>query len=390
MKIGTAIFTYNRSSHTEQVIIALKNNYVLPDKLFLFHDGLCHEKDREEWEKVQKLIEDVDWCEKEIIVSEVNNGLANSIISGVNYMIQSCDAIIVLEDDCVPTRNFINYMVQCINYYQKENSVYGISGYAWPIDMRQDTPEDIYFTGRISSWGWATWKDRWQQYERDNNIVHRIRRDREKSIYLETWGSDLDSTLQYTIEGKADSWAVYWALKCIENGGVFVTPYLSLIHNIGHDGTGVNCASSEEFEVQLEEEERKTYVFPSSIQIMEKTEIAFAPFLGSYTAINQNMGINQNKEKVIIYGAGYYFRCNEKNLNEKYNIIAFIDRNKEGYYAGRKILKSYEISNYHYEKIIIMIKDSQECNKVKVMLEKEFKVSPMRIFEKGVLLEENK
>ena len=103
MKTGTAIFTYNRSAHTEQVITALRANYILPEKLFLFHDGMRDEKDKTEWDKVQQLLENVDWCDKEIIVSEVNKGLAKSIIYGVNYMLESCDAVIVLEDDCVPT-----------------------------------------------------------------------------------------------------------------------------------------------------------------------------------------------------------------------------------------------------------------------------------------------
>ena len=270
-------------------------------------------------------------------------------------------------------------MIQCIVRYKNMNVVYGISGYSWPIEMHKDTAEDIYFTGRISSWGWATWKDRWEQYERDKYILQRIRKNKGKSIYLETWGSDLDSTLQNTIEGKTDSWAVYWALKCIEQGGVFVTPYVSHIHNIGHDGTGINCDSSEKFEVPLETEARKEYVFPSNIQVLDKTERAFAPFLGSYTAINKEMDNNPQKEKIIIYGAGYFFRCNEKYLNERYDIIAFVDQNKEGYYAGRPILAKEDLNKYTNTPIVIMIKDAKECDRVKKDMQEKYNVSPTRL-----------
>ena len=46
--IATIIFTYNRSLHTKKVLETLKNNTVLPEKLFIFQDGLGRSEDREE------------------------------------------------------------------------------------------------------------------------------------------------------------------------------------------------------------------------------------------------------------------------------------------------------------------------------------------------------
>ena len=46
MDIATIIFTYNRSSHTEKVLNSLKSNTVLPEKLFIFQDGLSRAQDR--------------------------------------------------------------------------------------------------------------------------------------------------------------------------------------------------------------------------------------------------------------------------------------------------------------------------------------------------------
>ena len=52
MKIATILFTYNRSEHTKKVLDALKENSVLPEKLYVFQDGLKIETHKEEWEKV--------------------------------------------------------------------------------------------------------------------------------------------------------------------------------------------------------------------------------------------------------------------------------------------------------------------------------------------------
>ena len=42
-----------------------------------------------------------------------------------------------------------------------------ISGWAIDIKIPQDYPYDVYMFGRSSSWGWATWKDRWDSIDWD-------------------------------------------------------------------------------------------------------------------------------------------------------------------------------------------------------------------------------
>ena len=77
-------------------MLSLKNNTVLPEKLFIFQDGLKPDEDDCEWKKVNELIQKIDWCENEIIISDYNKGLAASIISGVkNMMLLLCWRMIV-------------------------------------------------------------------------------------------------------------------------------------------------------------------------------------------------------------------------------------------------------------------------------------------------------
>ena len=46
MKIAIALFVYDRSYHTNKVLEALKENTVLPEKLFIFQDGIKPETNR--------------------------------------------------------------------------------------------------------------------------------------------------------------------------------------------------------------------------------------------------------------------------------------------------------------------------------------------------------
>lgn len=244
MKIATILFTYNRSDHTLRTLNALKENTVLPQKLVVFQDGLKCLKDKEEWNKVSLIINNIDWCENQIIVSPNNKGLAASIVDGVTSVFEENDAVIVLEDDCVSHPLFMKYVMDCLYKYKDEEKVFSINGYSWPLNV-QGNGTDVYFAGRAGSWGWATWKNRWEYYEQDYTILRSIKSSKEGNEQFEIWGRDLESYLRGNIEGNCNSWAVFWSLQCIKRGGFCPTPYQSLIHNIGHDGTGVHCGDSE-------------------------------------------------------------------------------------------------------------------------------------------------
>ncbi len=359
MNIGIIVFAYNRSQHLKKVLEGLKRNEGV-SKLYIFQDGLKYEQHREEWEKTQQVIKAIDWCEVAYHQSTYNKGLAKSIVDGINIVFENNDAVVVLEDDCVPIDNFISFMRQCFEKYQDNKKVYSVSGYSWPINLPEDE-YDVYGCGRISSWGWGTWKDRWEQYGTDNNILTRLKEDQEKSRYFAAWGSDCEQTLLDRIAGVNDSWAVYWALIVIENKGICVNPYKSLIHNIGFDGTGVHCGLTDRFEVQLENGQKVGFKLPNDLDMLHTTEYAFADLYGNYTATSEK---DEGKQNVLVYGLGNFFKKYERDINNDFNIVAFIDQKKKGWYAGKKIIKLRDAKDFAFDRIIIMVKSIQECIKI--------------------------
>ena len=357
MNIATVLFTYNRSDHTRKVLEALSRNTVLPDKFYIFQDGLKSEEHRTEWEKVNLLIKEVNFCPIELNVSKYNKGLANSIVSGVNYVFEKYDAVIVLEDDCVPAADFINFMQQCLKKYREDKRVYSVTGYGWPIEL-SGNQYDVYGCGRISTWGWGTWKDRWEQREVDSGILERIKNDQSKSRYLAMWGNDCEQMFLDRIIGCNNSWAIYWGLYVIENKGICINPYKSLIQNIGMDGSGTHSGITDRYQVELEEELQSEFALPDHIDILHTVEVAFADFLGSHTAANTD---ELSKQHILIYGMGNFFYQYEKEINDSYYIEAFVDRYKNGWYAGKKVIRMNQISEYNYGKIMIMVQDIQQC-----------------------------
>lgn len=389
MKIATILFTYNRSRHTEEVITALRSSKILPEKLFVFQDGLKCEAHRSEWEKVNILLRKIDWCDHEIIISEKNKGLAESVIFGVNYVFKKFEAIIVLEDDCVPHPGFMTFMTQSLQKYRFRKEVYSVSGYSYPVDVKTNG-KDAYFIGRTSSWGWGTWKNRWTCFKSDYKILGRIMNDPELSEQLHIWGEDLENYLLGNIYGNCNSWATFWALNVIEQRGYCLSPYMSLIKNIGFDGTGVHCGKAEVIQ-RLYKKDKCNFQLPDEIEISEDCKTAFSDCfswisaekkLNSYNEllikwINYLLDGNilladrlreRGYKKCSVWGRGKLFDLLLKDFEGKIEILSIIESNPvQKEYRGIPIVGVNEIPKDSQLIIVIPMYDFQKIGR---MLEK--------------------
>ena len=276
MKIATILFTYNRPRHAEMVLKNLSKNTILPDKLYIFHDGKKDNTNKEDWNKVENIIRSVNWCNCDVITSDQNKGLADSVVFGINYVFEKYDAVIVLEDDCVPHRLFMEYMTQSLSKYERENRVYCINASSEPVDVPANG-SDAYFMGRINSCGWATWKDRWQCFDRDYRIVGRIKKNREINEWHQIWTQDVEETILSNIYGDTDSWAAFWALAVINRKGLCLAPYESFIDNIGFDGSGVHSGIGNPL-LKVMSSDKANFILPDKVEVVENYEKIFANY----------------------------------------------------------------------------------------------------------------
>jgi len=197
MKTGIALFVYNRPEHTHEVLKSLQRNNI--SKLYIFSDGIKDEKDKNSVGKVRNLIDSIEWCKTEIIKSERNKGLANSIVYGVNYVLERHTRIIVLEDDCVSSDNFIAFMEKCFDKYEDNEKVMNVTGYSLPIKIPDNYPYDIYFSYRSSSWGWGTWRRAWKYFDRNKSILEEIKKSFTLRKKINRAGEDLIPMLKNQI-----------------------------------------------------------------------------------------------------------------------------------------------------------------------------------------------
>ena len=227
------LFVYNRLEQTQQTIKSLKKNFLAGESdLFIFSDGQKNDADKENVLRVRQYIKTIQGFNNVIVFeSPENNGLANSIISGVTQIIKQQDKAIVLEDDLVTSPNFLSYMNKALIYYQNNEKIFSIAGYTPPIKNPQ---QDIYFTQRASSWGWATWQNRWKSLKWDLTVDYELfRKDKTQQKKFNIMGSDMCRMLDNQMTGKINSWAIRWCFNQFLTQQYTVYPTISKITNIG-------------------------------------------------------------------------------------------------------------------------------------------------------------
>jgi len=277
------LFVYNRPWHTQQTVEALKKNNLAKDSnLFIFSDGPKNEEDIRDIEKVREYIKTINGFKNiNVIEREKNYGLANSIINGITEIINGYGKIIVLEDDCVPSDNFIAFMEKCFDKYENNEKVMNVTGYSLPITIPDNYFYDIYFSYRSSSWGWGTWRRAWKYFNRNKLILEQIKKSTILRKNINRAGEDLIPMLKNQIEGKLYSWAVFWSINIIKNDGICINPIKSKIQNIGHDRTGTHCVTNDRYKVKIIKEDINSLNFPEEImmdgKIMERYKKHFNP-----------------------------------------------------------------------------------------------------------------
>lgn len=382
MKIGIIVFTYNRSRHTKMVLDALRENTERPQKLYIFQDGLKTNTDVAEWNAVGDVIRSVSWCDTEIVIREKNVGLAKSIVWGINRVMEENDAVIVLEDDCVSHPQFLEYMIKCLKKYKDNQKVFSVNGSSWLAEVEKNGA-DAFFMGRTSSWGWATWKDRWQLYEEDYLLLKKIKADPNCREQFEVWGQDLESHLKGNIDGICNSWAVFWALQCIWRGGFCPTPYESLITNIGFDGSGVHSGNVEIKTRVRAKDNLSELLLPETVEFPENYKKAFRDVfhytlpevkLNTYNQIllkwvelsQKEIRIKDYFDKhcmrnISIWGKGNVCKLLISELQETVNICSIIESDPQvvDLYENIKVVAAEDISDEVELVIVIPVYDAE-------------------------------
>ena len=272
-----ALFVYNRPEHTRRTIKFLRQNLLAEEsRLFIFSDAPREGSNQSLVEEVREIIRSVDgFKEVEIIERKSNLGLADSIIDGVSRLVKEYGKVIVFEDDLISSSYTLQYFNDALKRYQDEEKVMHIGAYMYAL--KDDSLPETFFYRAATSWGWATWDRAWKNFEPDiDKLIGQF--DREKKHQFSIEGTmNFWKQIEEFKNGKNNSWAIRWYASIFLKRGLTLNPSQSLIHNIGHDGTGIHSGLNDIYNVIINP--RPIRSFPDKIEENQHAYQAIWEFL---------------------------------------------------------------------------------------------------------------
>jgi O-antigen/teichoic acid export membrane protein len=263
------LFVYNRPEHTRRTVESLvANDLALQSRLFVFSDGAKNQADSAAVEEVRRYIGAIEGFRSVTIIQrELNTGLAESVISGVTEIFRTHDRQIVMEDDLLTAPDFLTFMNEVLNHYKQETTIFSVTGFSHSVRMPESYGYDAFCSHRSCSWGWGTWKNRWERVDWEVSDYAEFRNDRNQRELLNRGGADLSYMLGLQMASTIDSWAIRWAYAHFKHNAVAMVSTVSKVYNIGFDGSGVHCRRQSSPQAALARNEKLPWRFPDCVEV---------------------------------------------------------------------------------------------------------------------------
>ncbi len=248
MKAPIVILAYNREDKLKKCIGSLmKTDGHETAEVFVFSDGIRDMADKIQTERVNEVRRFLNELKSghsfgglHVTERPENIGLAENVISGVSEIIDKYGKVIVLEDDLTVTGDFLTYINGALDFYTNDEKVWSVTGFSEPLKALDSYDHDIYMGYRGCSYGWGTWKDRWDTVDWEMKDFDRIIYDKKLRKQFERGGSDMTRILKDQKAGIVNSWAIRWCLSQSMQDKYTVYPVRSFVENTGVDGSGTH------------------------------------------------------------------------------------------------------------------------------------------------------
>lgn len=358
------LLTYNRDEELKRILSNMASChdsdrydlFVHIDAPNIFGDG-----DVECYKRIKRHIKEYSgkFSTVNIMEEKYHRGLANSVISSVTEVINRYGKVIVIEDDLCLSKDCLNFLNDALDYYEKDNRVWSVTGYTPFLDSKNRLDKDVYFSYRSSSWAWATWKDRWDNIDWEVKDFDEFISDVRLQEEFCRGGYDLPQMLTRQMCGLIDSWAIRWCYSQSKRKMLSVFPKKTRVKHVFSeksthvmtevrneafetDGTDYSFA-----EIYLDDEVTKEFAQHFSITRSQWDNWAnndnsnWYRFEGMFEAMNlwkkisasgHNISeyfVNRGYKKIAIYGNGKIGGHLQQELSDTdVEVLFFIDRDE--------------------------------------------------------------
>jgi hypothetical protein len=231
MKIPILINLYNRPKYTRKLINSL--SIIKPSVIYVSIDGPKNKLDEKKIKKILNLIKNINWkCKKIYKLNKINYGCKISVSNAIEWFFKNEKYGIILEDDVLPSKHFINFSEKYLIKYKNNKRISMITGFN-PLNINPENKDlNFFLSQHYPIWGWASWARAWKGYKKEL-------RNKDLKIFFK---NNSFSSLLEKIHLKQkfathntywkDTWDIQWVFHCMKKKTYCLTPNSNLIENI--------------------------------------------------------------------------------------------------------------------------------------------------------------
>ena len=265
MSVNTIIgvFCYKRAGKLKTSMEALLQNPECSQMdVVFFCDGHKGEKDYQAVMETRAYIDSLTGFRKKYRhYRERNISTGPNFKQGITWLFENYDQFIVVEDDLVVTPNYISYLLQSLDFYRQEKSVFCITGFCFPIEVKNYSYDTIIHR-RFCSYGWGSWSDRVVNVKWDKDQLGDMMKNSPGfQERLNEQGLDLYRMVKKQISGAISTWDIQMQVHVSENKLKVVYPIISKGYNIGFDNESTNTFGIDYLKTTLDDGTKRLFNF---------------------------------------------------------------------------------------------------------------------------------
>jgi hypothetical protein len=169
IEVPVLVIAFNRPEVIEKTFDYIRK--AQPVKLYVAVDGPRDHMAGESKlvERVRQIVEKVDWpCETFYKYNDRNLSAEKTVSSAIQWVFENEEYAIILEDDIIAPLSFFRFAQEMLIRYKDEERIATVTGSNFtPIPIPGGY--DYFFAKYGHSWGWATWRRVWKDF--DLNVV---------------------------------------------------------------------------------------------------------------------------------------------------------------------------------------------------------------------------
>jgi hypothetical protein len=260
--------TYKRAKNLVNILDTCRISGVR--RIYFAVDGPSTSIDVESVQAVKDVIRDyatrADF-EIKVRILEENAGCAVAVLTAIDWFFKEEEFGIILEDDCIPSKNFFDFMRDAI-------PLIGATPDIWLASGTQFFPDHLEDRGWIKSrypmhWGWGTSASAWSESRSQIEVNPPTKRKFLRSIQnpeLVYWFAGE----RRAFYGFTDVWDSIYASNMFRARKFAIVPSTNLVTNIGNDSLATNTIGEREYTQRGFGEYLKVQALPQHLESYDK------------------------------------------------------------------------------------------------------------------------